>query len=105
MVKLFLVIITAQVVLFDTLLVSVCILCERLLLFANGRWQAAIIDNAIHASIAGIAWLAVNGDRIMWRTITQGIVCAFMSSVIDADHFIAASSLSLEVAIKTSWLC
>lgn len=87
----------SQVVMFDVLLVLFCVFCERLVLLANERWMKAVIDSTIHASIAGLAWLTVTGDKLACKTIAQSILCAFMSSAIDVDHFIAASSLSLEV--------
>ena len=64
------------------------------------RWQRAITDNVIHAIIGALVWLTVTADRLTWLVLAQTVLCALLSSAIDVDHFIAASSFTLEVAIN-----
>jgi len=63
------------------------------------RWPRALCDNAVHAAIASLAWLAVTVDHVTILLILQSGLCGLLSSAVDLDHFVAAGSLSLNASI------
>ena len=62
------------------------------------RWSRALCDNAVHAAVASVAWLAVTVDHVTFLTLLQSGLCGLLSSAVDLDHFVAAGSLSLDVS-------
>lgn len=67
---------------------------------SNVHLHKALLDNATHASIAGISWLIVC-FRLKYENVLnilgEALGCAALASVIDIDHFIVAKSMQLAV--------
>lgn len=71
----------------------------------NDDVKKALSDNMTHAAIGFITWINVlfNLGKMEFssgRVLAQCIVCALISSAIDADHFISARSFHLKDAAR-----
>ena len=70
---------------------------------SHGTVFKAILDNSVHAIVAGWTWLNVVlllKESFSAVRVIEVACCAFMGSVIDLDHFIAAGSLSMRVSLS-----
>lgn len=72
--------------------------CLHLSLIQSNNWLGALSDNAVHGVIGLWSWAIVIGLRKK-SDFYEVILAGLLSSVIDADHFVAARSLSLQAAL------
>ncbi len=66
-----------------------------------GRLAWAIFDNGVHAACAAVLWLIYEVElqqHTVWRALPNAAIALLCASLVDLDHFVAASSLSLQVA-------
>ena len=85
----------------------------RLFLLSVGRtchdsvsW--AIVDNFVHAVVCGLTWLTVEyclDGRTLAECMPRTLLACAAGSLIDADHFWAAVSLSIKVIDHTKRAC
>ena len=70
----------------------------------NGKSEIvrAISDNLTHATVGGITWalVLILSKKSVLENVGSVIVCFFMSSLIDVDHFITAGSWDINVSNK-----
>lgn len=68
----------------------------------NGKTEIvrAISDNLTHATVGGLTWTLVLllSKKSVVNNIDNVIACFFVSSFIDADHFISAGSWDIHVS-------
>ena len=67
----------------------------------NGKTEVirAISDNFTHASVGGLTWalVLVLSKKSILNNIKNVMVCFWISSLIDIDHFIEAGSWNIDV--------
>lgn len=68
----------------------------------NGKSEIvrAISDNLTHATVGGITWtlVLVLSKKSVVDNLGSIVICFFMSSLIDIDHFITAGSWDINVS-------
>jgi hypothetical protein len=68
----------------------------------NGKSEIlrAISDNLTHAVVGGITWtlVIVLLKQSLIENVKNIVICFFMSSLIDVDHFITAGSWNINVS-------
>lgn len=84
-----------------SLLVGVCVAGDQVLLLLqnSGPWAKALVDNWTHGVIGLLCWTIVT-DGKQWLEI---VTCAFLASVLDVDHFLAAKSVKLDDALNLQY--
>ncbi|XP_062898800.1 transmembrane protein 267 isoform X2 [Mobula hypostoma] len=75
--------------------------CLQFSLIQSNDWLRAFSDNAVHGVIGLWSWAIVIGLRKK-SDFYEVILAGLLSSVIDADHFVAAGSLSLKAFAVTT---
>ena len=73
----------------------------------NENVTKAIFDNITHAAIGVITWINTHhyfsrASTFSARIFCHSILCGFIASAIDVDHFITARSLHLKVPFLAS---
>ena len=94
-------VVTARVLCVTATIPTLCICGDAYMQRCVSTWSRALCDSTVHAAVASVAWLVVTADQLTLFTLLQSGVCGLLSSAVDLDHFIAASSLSLQA----SWQC
>lgn len=82
------------------LLAVIAVLGDWLVSHSTLHLYKALFDNSIHSLIGGLSWLIVTiklRKKTVWFRFSSVLLCAFIASVIDVDHFIAARSFKLKV--------
>ena len=87
-------------VIFEILLLSVCVVGEYLIVYPSSRLVRVVCDNSLHGLIATTSWLVViewnmrKNTYIHIHELFEAFICG---CCVDADHFIAARSWRLQV--------
>ncbi|KAG8229735.1 hypothetical protein J437_LFUL007910, partial [Ladona fulva] len=87
----------------SVLMASTAITGDSLLRIAHHDTLRAISDSVTHGVIGGLSWLVVANHYDMKKGILDSLLCAFISSAIDVDHFIAARSFSIKARLFLSF--
>uniref|UniRef100_H2Y0I2 Transmembrane protein 267 n=1 Tax=Ciona intestinalis TaxID=7719 RepID=H2Y0I2_CIOIN len=64
-------------------------------------WERAVGDSLIHCIVAIGCWWAVTDDTAQ-NNVPGLLLCGFLSSLVDIDHFIEAKSFALQDAISVN---
>uniref|UniRef100_A0A4W3HLC8 Transmembrane protein 267 n=1 Tax=Callorhinchus milii TaxID=7868 RepID=A0A4W3HLC8_CALMI len=72
--------------------------CLQLPLIQNNYWLRALSDNAVHGAVGLWSWAIVVGLKKR-SDLYEVVLAGLLSSAVDADHFLAAGSLSLKAAL------
>ncbi|XP_063981424.1 transmembrane protein 267 [Diachasmimorpha longicaudata] len=80
----------------------ICLIGDRLSDNLINAVARAMVDNITHALIAGVSWtlLTLLLNEPIFKNVIDIALCALISSLIDADHFIQAKSWKLSDAIR-----
>ncbi|CAB3387939.1 Hypothetical predicted protein [Cloeon dipterum] len=99
----------ADLVLGSLLLVSVCVLGDRvcgLSVLQASKWAAlkALADSVTHGLVGGLSWWLLVG--IQWphtptvSRLLQTVWVTFLASAVDLDHFVAAGTLNIHEVVR-----
>lgn len=71
-------------------------------MITNQDIKKAFIDNCTHSLVAVISWLIVLlkchlRSSLIINSVFELLLCGFMASIIDIDHFVMAKSFKLKV--------
>lgn len=88
--------------LLTTLLACVCFAGDHILQISNTNLSKAVVDSSTHCLVAILSWLIVllkchKRSTMLINSIFELLLCGFLATSIDVDHFIQARSLKLKV--------
>lgn len=81
----------------------VAIIGDGLVSLSNLHIYKALFDNSTHSLIGALTWLIITfriKNNTLWLRTAEIMLCAFIASIIDLDHFIVARSWRLKVIFK-----
>jgi hypothetical protein len=82
-------------------LLTVCLFGDEFITDTqHPQWLRAACDTLTHGLVGLLSWFVVVGGQVTYRTSLEMMTCATLASLVDADHFIAAKSLSLSAALS-----
>lgn len=89
--------------LLTTLLACICFTGDHVLQMSNTILSKAVVDSSTHCLVAILSWLIVllkchKRSTMLINSIFELLLCGFLATSIDVDHFIQARSLKLKVS-------
>ncbi|XP_061165569.1 transmembrane protein 267-like [Saccostrea echinata] len=91
-----------HVILYELALLFTCLLGDFLpstVKSTHGNLPRALIDSFTHWGVAFFSW-AIIVQAKNYKEFVECLLCGLLAMAIDADHFIAARSLSLQAALS-----
>lgn len=87
------------------LLALVCVVGDSVLLMTGPDIVKALVDNCTHSLVAVISWFIILikchlKSSLIRSSLFELLLCGFIASIIDIDHFILANSLNLKVCFN-----
>lgn len=79
----------------SSIIAVACVVGDKKVQSMSEPWAKALIDNSTHAIVGFLSALIVFIDQS--DKIYLALACMLMSSLVDADHFLAAKSFKLSV--------